>query len=309
MKTNKIYILAASILLAGLVIFGVGFTLSGFDIHKISTQSEFIEKGYISKNEVNAIAMDDSNVKIDIITSNDSQVHLTYFESDKEYYDINQSADGTLSIIKKNNRKWYDYIFNINFQSISLTLAIPSNFHGDLSAKTSNASITLTDIHAATVRLDTSNNRITANQTTVSGKFEAKTSNGGIFLSKITCNDDVICNTSNNKISLEDVAGKNIRLETSNGSVSLQSVISNESILIDTSNGSVTFHDIRFKNNLNCHNSNASIKGEITGKLADYSITSKTSNGRNNLPEKTSGGSKTIEIDTSNNDIEINFVD
>jgi hypothetical protein len=54
--------------------------------------------------------------------------------------------------------------------------------------------------------------------------------------------------------------------------------------------------------------SNNDVKGSITGNPADYSIITGTSNGKNNLPEKTDGGEKSIYINTSNGNIYIDFI-
>jgi len=308
MKSHKIYILAAISLLVGLVVFTIGFALAGFDITKIGTETEYQEKNFVSTGTVKDIVIDESNLSVEIVQSMDEQVHVTYYENDKDYYDIGQSADGTLRIIKKNHRKWYDYFFNINFQSVKLIVAVPDDFSGDISGESSNAKIHLSGIHARDIHLDTSNGKIEAENIVISGKFEASTSNASITLSNVTASGDIFCDTSSGKISLDKLEGKNININTSNGSVILKSTLSNENILIETSNGSVNFDDIRFKTELDCHNSNGSVKGAITGKITDYTIKSETSNGKNNLPEKLNGGSKTIIIETSNGSIEIDFI-
>ncbi|MHB1483515.1 MAG: DUF4097 family beta strand repeat-containing protein [Saccharofermentanales bacterium] len=270
MKTNKIILIAVGCLLIGLGIFIAGFAMSGFDIRNISSETKYQMKNFSSEENVKGITVDESNLSIDIKKSDDNKVHITYYENDKEFYEIKQSEDGILSIVKKNSYKWFDYIFNLNFQSRSLSLSIPVDYTGDLSVENSNSRISISDINANDISLTTSNGKITASNVVASGKIDFK---------------------------------------TSNAMVEVDGVISKKDIKFETSNAQIKFKNIDFDNTLDCHTSNASIKGEIKGKMSDYSIRSKTSNGKNNLPENASGGAKTINIETSNSSIEVNFND
>ena len=64
------------------------------------------------------------------------------------------SPGDILSIIKSTRRSWYDYIFNIRLQAIKLTIAVPSDYSGDLSVETSNGSIDISDIKASSIHLE-----------------------------------------------------------------------------------------------------------------------------------------------------------
>jgi DUF4097 and DUF4098 domain-containing protein YvlB len=308
MKTNRIYIIAAVCLLFGLAVFAIGFTMMGLDITKFNTNSQYAEKSFVSTRTVSGIVIDDNDLSIKIVVSNDDNVHISYYENDKEHYEIKQSDIGTLSVIKHNMRKWYDYLFNISFQTTNLTVAVPSRFLGNLSAESSNGRIDCIGVNAADMILTTSNGKITVSNLMASGKLEASTSNADDILSNVTVSGNVACDTSNGKISLENVKGKNINARTSNGAVALKSVVSNENIVANTSNQQIYFDNIKFGTGLDCNSSNGAVKGNIAGKLVDYTITSKTSNGKDNLPERMSGGAKTIDITTSNGGIEINFI-
>lgn len=308
MKLKKLTIVGLVCLFIGLVLLIVGFAITGFDITKISTESKYQMKNFVSTNDVKEIIVEERNLLFEIRKSTDDKVHFTYYENDKEFYDIKQSDDGILSIIKKDTRIWYDFIFNINFQTNKPIIYIPDDFSGDLSVEDSNSSIDISDITAGNISLTTSNAKIIANDIVTSGKFEASSSNGTIVISKIKAEGDFICNTTSGKIDLKEIEADNFDLKTSNAIVILNAIVSQNDIVIETSNAQVRFEDIDFGNRFRCRSSNGSIKGEIKGKLADYTIRSRTSNGNNNLPENSSGGAKTIDIETSNNSIEVNFI-
>ena len=59
MKTNKIAIIAAICLLAGLVVFGAGYALSGFNPSMLGMGAGYNEKTYVSPSSVSGIVIDE----------------------------------------------------------------------------------------------------------------------------------------------------------------------------------------------------------------------------------------------------------
>jgi hypothetical protein len=308
MKNNKIYIIAAICLIAGLALFTVGFFMTGFDITKLSSEGKYEEKSFVSSKIIDAIVIDDSNTGVAISSSADDKIHITYYENDKSYYEITERDDGTLSIAKKENRKWFDYIFVFNFQNVTLSIEIPANKNSKITAATSNNTINITDINASEMRLNTSNGTIDVKNVTVSGKIDTNTSNGGIYISDSAIAGEIICGSSNGPVTIDTVECESLKAETSNNSITLKSIISNNSINAHSSNGGINLDAIKFGTALSLQTSNNSVNGSIAGSLADYSVTTKTSNGKSNLPENITGGEKTIYIKTSNGNINIDFL-
>ena len=59
---------------------------------------------------VKSVAIDVEDRAVEVIPSEDGQVHIEYSESEKEYYNISVSEDGELTMTFETNKTWTDYI-------------------------------------------------------------------------------------------------------------------------------------------------------------------------------------------------------
>lgn len=308
MKSNKIYIIAAICLLVGVAIFFAGFYMLDFNEKELATENFFEEKSYTSSKTITTILVDDANFDIKVKNSADDKIHISYFENDKKKYEISESDSGVLNVSKKDSRDWYNYFLNIQFESPTLTLEIPINFSGDITIDTSNSDITLENINAANINLTTSNDQIIVKNTIASGSLNLKSSNGDVFVSDTKVSKNIICNTSNDEINFSNVECESLNAQSNNGDISLKSVSSDKDIYLKTSNDDITLDTVKLGTELKCINSNGEVKGSVTGSIADYSFNCRTSNGDCNIPKDLKSGSKIIDIRTSNDDINIQFV-
>lgn len=306
MKSNKIYIAAAVCLLLGLLVFTGGFIMAGFNFKNISTSSLYMENSYVPGSVINDIKIDDSNTGIKVILSPDDKIHIKYFENEDDYYEITEN-NGILYMKKIYNRKWYKNFFNINFQKRDVILQVPSDYSGNIKIQTSNAAIDIKDIGCGNLVLTSSNARIeTENIKMTNGNF--KTSNGSISIKNVNIDGDMDCQTSNARIETDNLKGKNIEMDTSNGRISLDKTAFSGKISAVTSNGAISFKDLNVGTDFVCKTSNGSVKGNILGKITDFDITSRTSNGKNSLPESMKAGNKILDVKTSNGSIDIEFI-
>lgn len=346
MKKNKLIVSAAICLVAGLVIFGIGFWIADFNIKNLSCEEEYTEKTYDSSEMYNAIVVTEEDTNVDIVKSEDDSFHISYFENEKRQYEINDSND-TLTLTVEDKHNWRDYVINLNFNEKKTTIEVPEAFYGKIFTQTSNCDISISDVKTTDIETITSNDDVNISEVTCDGTLTATSSNGNIDIEKTQIGGnaelktssnkmyitDVVCNgtlnatnsnadiivdntqiesdakfkTSNNDIELTNTTCGNLIVDTDNGNVDLSNVLSKTFLNITTSNDDVTFNSVEFGKGLDCKNSNGNVKGTIVGEAKDFSITSKTSNGDNNLPEKFIAGEKIMKIKTSNDDIEIQF--
>ena len=91
-----------------------------------------------------------------ISPSADADVHVSYYESEKEYYAIDLSGEGVLSITLETDKDWTDYIGTKPSDSYrKLNISVPEGMLHDLTVKTTNENVKVSYIDVAgTMSLD-----------------------------------------------------------------------------------------------------------------------------------------------------------
>jgi DUF4097 and DUF4098 domain-containing protein YvlB len=291
MKTKTIILIIA----VGLLVLGVFLSLgamiaTGFDFEVLNDSEHYEQREYIAEaSSFKKIIIDDSNKEINVVSSEDDKIHITYYDNEKEHYEISEQGD-TLVFNYNSKRLWYEFVgFHIYIEDYAITIHIPEAYAGNIDLITSNNPIKMQNvIMTGELLADTSNSGITMEN--VKGKaFNLTTSNGTVDVNNILFESRFNVKSSNGKIKASYIQGGDLDLDTSNARIELDG--------IDT-------------DSLICDTSNAGISGTIIGAIEDFTITSHTSNGDNNLSEEYTGhGSRTLYIDTSNGDIDIEFID
>lgn len=327
-KGNKKYIIAGSMFVAGLLIFIVGFASVGFDLARISTESAYIEKEFTELEEVTQIQVSTQNHAVEFVSTKEEQLHIRYFENEENTFLIENNG-GHLRIEMKNNLKWYNrfFMFDLNSQDKKMVISVPESFKGEIDVKNSNGDIDFFSVQMQKMTVRNSNGKIVVSGLSITEELDAKTSNSSIRIENIQIGGNMkltnsngeitlrdadidgksIYKTSNSSINLVDLSGENFDLQTNNGKISLENITAQREILAKTSNSSIFLDHVDVEESISCTNSNGSIKGTIVGAMQDFSITSHTSNGNNNLPSDTNKGEKKAHFKTSNSSIQVNF--
>ena len=267
MKRN-LTVLGAIMLVAGIVLGAVGFASVGFDPGKLSGSVAFEQKQYVvGSDKVKAIKVADVNNSIEFTRSADRNITITYYESERDRYEVGVGADGRLSMRYYDNRRWYEYIgINWAHQDTHVTVALPADYVSDLEITTVNGTVNVEDQMAGTLR--------------------AATTNGNIRLNKVNATGEAYVSTVNGQVSLSDLAAGSVVARCMNGRVQVDGVSVNTSIDLSTTNGSIS--------------------GTLQGSAQDYTVSAGTVNGSSNL-SNASGGAKTLSAHTTNGSIDIRF--
>ena len=108
-------------------------------------QNNFTEKNYTAdSSQIQTINIDAIDRKIDIELSDDNQIHIDYYESEQEFFNIAVSDGHTLTMSYNTEKQWTDYIgFSAPLQNRTIRLRIPQNLLSSLTVKTTNEDITL----------------------------------------------------------------------------------------------------------------------------------------------------------------------
>ena len=315
-KAKKIwFIVAASLILLGGVIFVSIMSIFKWDFSKLSTN----KYDYVTHD----IYEDFSNISIDIDTAdvtflptNDSAAKVVCFETKKRPHST-RVEDGTLYIDAKKDLAWYEYI-EINFKTPELTVYLPKEEYSSLIIKGNTGDIEIpnsfhysfhfenVDISLSTGDVEYSASasrsvKISANTGDVEIKgasadsFELKTSTGKISVCESVCTD-LSVTVSTGKAHISDVRCGTLTSSGDTGDISLNNVIAEESFSIERSTG-----DVRLDN---CDAGEIFIEtdtGNVTGSLLSEKIfVTQTSTGKISLPDTRSGGYCKITTSTGN---------
>ncbi|MCD8117417.1 MAG: DUF4097 domain-containing protein [Oscillospiraceae bacterium] len=105
-------------------------------------------RSYTAEGEqVTEISLDVRDRAIQISPSEDGQVHISYYASEQEYYDIDLSEDGCLTMTAVSDKTWADYIGTKTDEAYRLIrLQVPDEQLEALTVATTNEDITLSPL-------------------------------------------------------------------------------------------------------------------------------------------------------------------
>lgn len=143
----------------------------------------FTQKSYTAEaEEITEVFIDVRDRQIEVTLSPDDQVHIDYFDSSKEYYDISVSDGHALTMAAKSDKEWTDYIGGkpaADFRKISLRVP---------------------DKLLKTLKLSTTNENITLPELTVAGDVSLSSQGGNIVLDKLNAENTISLTAKNGDI-------------------------------------------------------------------------------------------------------------
>lgn len=114
------------------------------------SRGSFEEKSYTSDTQVKEINLDVQDREIEVSLSEDDQVHIHYYESGEEYYDISVSDENVLIMTSASDKDWTDYVgVKASADDRKISLQIPEGLLENLTLSTTNEDITLSPLAVA----------------------------------------------------------------------------------------------------------------------------------------------------------------
>lgn len=206
--------------------------LGSFVLAGCSNSSEpFTEKSYTPDTQIRAIHLDVRDREIEVSLSEDEQVHIQYYENNKEYYDISVSDENVLTMESASDKDWTDYIGGKpSAEDRKISLQIPDALLESLTLSTTNEDITLSAL-AVTESINISSNggNISFGDLDVGNALNLTVKNGDISGTVIGSYDDFAiqssikkgeCNLPDNK----DGGEKTLNVSGNNGDIDIEFV-------------------------------------------------------------------------------------
>ncbi len=234
--------LGSLITLIGAIITFLAISIGGTDI--FNTSEERVQKTYTFSNNYKNIHINETNLPIYIKPSPDNDIHLTTFESDKQYYKIDENTN--LSIEFKNNLNWL-----VQFSSFEdfnkdyyIELLIPKNCSSNLKINSTNGKVYISDILCDDIDVTNVNGQIQLENIKSNGDITLETVNSEIILENAKTNDLEVSNV-NGKIDIYEVDAENIDVDSVNGEINLSLLgkIDDYTFDIEYVNGTSTITD------------------------------------------------------------------
>ena len=165
----------------------VGLTLFAFT--GCANNDTFTAKSYTSgENVIESVSIDISDRQIDIGVSDDEQVHIEYFDGEKEYFDIIVSEHNALSVKLEFNKELTDFIGSkAAAEYRKITVKLPTT-------------VTMLSVN-------TTNERIKVEQLTIADSITITNNGGNIEFNKITVGNALSLNTKNGNITGSLIGG------------------------------------------------------------------------------------------------------
>lgn len=318
-KSVKIWLfIAASLILAGCIVFVVTMTKLKWDFSKLST-IEYETNNYEITSAFNAISFDTDTADITFAPSEDTKFWVKCYEQKNAKHSVTVK-DGTLAVKIEDTRKWYERFGVIDFNSPTITVYlpqteyslltvkgktgevnIPNNFNFanvDISMSTGNVNFCASVSDTVKITATTGNINV---ESISAGAIDFTVTTGNVNISGIGCENDIKINVSTGKTHITDTECKNLSSNGSTGKIFMQNVIASEKFSLKRSTGDVKFED--------CDAAEIFIEtstGDVEGSLlTDKVFIVKTDTGRIDVPETITGGRCEIGTDTGNVTIRI----
>ena len=302
-KATKIALITAACCIAlGSVAAFAGLRLVGFDIRKMSTV-RFEEKTYEIRDSFQSIEIYGIECDVSLVPTSDENCRVECSESDK-IGDTVEVRDGTLTVTRRDTRRWYESIGFFWNSDLHITVYLPEREYKSLQLKTVSGDIEVPESFSFEK----------TELQSVSGNISFAAGKSGDLTVKSTSGDISIRNTEaygleatavSGDIRLSGVRGSGLNLKTTSGEISAASVMISGKADIETVSGDVELNhsdadSFRIK----------TTSGDVDGSfLSPKVFETDTTSGRVHVPSSASGSEAgECYIKTTSGDIRITVV-
>lgn len=193
-------------------------------------KEEYTAGSYASDEKVTAVSIDVRDRAIEVMLSEDSKVHIDYFESSKKQYDITVSDDGTLTMTAADSKEWSDYIGGkAPSEARRITLYVPDEALGSLSISNTNEDIVLAPLSIGDVSLNSNGGNISFEKLNAENSVELNVKNGNIKGTIVGSYDDysISCSIKKGETNIpekKDGGAKILTASANNGDIDINFV-------------------------------------------------------------------------------------
>ena len=317
-KAKKIWLItAASLIAAGMIVFGGVMTVIKWDFSKLSINSLETNSYKISES-FKGISLNVDTADISIVPSEDGSTSVECYELENVKHSVSVK-DGVLVIKAVDERKWYEHI-EIYSDTPRVTLRIPQGMYDSITIESSTGDITIpkelsfksADISNSTGDVkcfasvdDSLKIKVTTGDICIenidAGSLELSASTGKITASDVNCEGAVKLSVTTGKNTLTDVRCKSLTSDGGTGDILLKNVTVSEKLSVNRNTGDVTL-DGSDAAELYIRTITGHVKGTL---LSEKIFVVETNTGKKDVPNTLAGGK--CEIKSNTGDIKISI--
>ena len=300
---KKALIIALICLIAGVLIFGIGWGLLQKHPTEMNTVTDNVQR-YGTEEAPTSIFIDTVDSRIEILPIEGDEWRVECKDKEDLYHTV-ELKDGTLTVKQIDNRQWYDRIgIFSNLQMLSVTVYLPAKGYESLAVHSTSGSITVQEGFVfANATLQNTSGSITSSSR-VAGALNVQNTSGSITVNGRVSGDLIAKNTSGSiqvlggvkgKLNLKNDSGRievknatplEVEIENTSGGIRLENVVCQEKIKIENTSGSIDLERCDAMS-FDLKNTSGSIRASIlSGKTFDC----RSISGGVNVPENQEGG-------------------
>lgn len=314
-------ITAFSIMLGGIAVMMISLSLLGASFESL-TQKEVGElKTDTVAEGVTSLAVDVWDVNVEILPSEDGKITVSRNETEKVFYSVSVE-NGTLTVRRVDNRKWYERIQFFNFNAPVLTVRLPKGEYQTLNAKVRSFNLSVAEgivFDRATVTASSGSVRYFAD---VKETLTLTVTSGSLSVKKVSAGE-ITGTVTSGRMKWEEISCKRLTLSGTSGTTELNDVAASDSVCLELVSGSVTLTDVVCDGDFSVKSTSGSLRlnrcdgekitlqttsGSVKGTLRSPKVFNvKVSSGSVNVPDsvqnaglceiKTTSGSVKISIE------------
>ncbi len=312
---TALYISLALILL-GILFAAVGLAGNGFDFKKFD-MTKIEEKSFQITQEFSSISVETGTTDVRFVPATSGASVVSHVDK-KIQYSV-EVVNGVLTVSRKDNRKWYDYV-GIRFAKQYVTVYLPEGEYQNLTVTGSTGDVTVPDdfmFNDVNVKISTGDIRYSAAAKTVSLEvttgdisftgnavsLSLKGRTGDYSIRSATVAGAITANLTTGDLEMENVTAQALSVSLSTGDVELNNVVTAGETKISVTTGDV---DLSY-----CDAGLYNVKtttGDVEMSLLTpkiYNTTTKTGDRR--VPQSVAGAD-ICNVTTKTGDIEIRVI-
>lgn len=150
--------------------------------------SDYTKKSFTANEpeKIKNIYLEDEDTPVELLVSQDDNIHITYFDADdeSETYDVTEDNE-SIKITKKSKSNFGIFVFgdetlSDDYKKIILKLYLPRDYAGSADVKTTGGNITVERIHVEILTINTNDGDISFHFPVIGVSLSCSTKDGNV---------------------------------------------------------------------------------------------------------------------------------